>query len=349
MQRAQPACVDGGGQQARWMMVQPKRRTGGRLRLAGVIVAVAALSLLAGCAGGPAEATAIPASIVRPEQPTPNYARTLPQFRLAEATRAPVFVPTRDANAAAERAAQPPAASSNRSLLHALLMNQPPSALGIAPGGATILDAPGGSAVGGVPGAGAVTVTGRSADGGWLAIYTDDATAGWVSAGALILYGDDDLTTVDAAFAPGPVATLIAGAMQPVSTPLADLIALLPTMEAHSAARATAIAVGGRNAYLAAATPAPPAPRTSSAAGVAPDAQGVQIGTVNTTGNLNLRDRPSTTATIVASLPPRSQLIVLGRTAQSDWLRVRAPGGDGWVTAEFIDLLSAVDGLPVVE
>lgn len=340
---ASAAC---GVQQAGWNMVKLERRMRGMLQLGAAVVA---LGLLAGCANAQAEPTAIPASIVRPEQPTPSYAGTLPQFRLAEATRAPVFVPTRDANAAATIAAQQVSGPSRRSLLQALLMNQPPSATGIAPGGATILDAPGGSAVGSVPGAGTVTVTGRSADGRWLAIYTDDGIAGWVSAGALVLYGDDDLTTVDSAFSPGPVSTLIAEAMQPVSTPLADMMALLPTMEANSAARATAIAVGGRSAYLAPGTPEPPAPRTTDEPGAAPDVQDVQIGTVNTTGNLNLRDRPATTATIVASLPPQSQLIVLGRTEQSDWLRVRAPGGDGWVDARFIDLLSAVDGLPVVE
>jgi uncharacterized protein YgiM (DUF1202 family) len=264
-------------------------------------------------------------------------------------TRTPVFVPTRNVNAAEDLDAVQPASSSvRRSLLQAFLMNQPPSAMGIATGGATILDTPGGSAVGSVPGAGTVTVTGRSADGNWLAVYTDDATSGWVPAGALVIYNAGVLTTVDEPFSPGPVATLIADALIPPSTPIADMLAALPTQAARNAARATAIAAGG--SAPATETPSPPA-----AVGGAldtsdvPDASGVLIGTVNTTGNLNLRNNPATTATVVASLPPQSQLIALGRTSDSAWLRVRTPSGDGWVDARYVDLIGAVEGLAVRE
>ncbi len=321
---------------------------GGLWHRATAVIAFGALLLLAGClAGPPIEPTPLPAALVRPDQPTPDYARTLPPYRLTPVTRTPVFVPTLNPNAAAEIKAPQSLGAARRSLLQAFLMNQPPSAMGIATGGATILDEPGGSAVGSVPGAGVVTVTGRSADGSWLAVFTDDATSGWVPAGALVLYNADSLTTVDEAFSPGPVATLIADAMIPMSTPIADMLEALPTAAALNAARATAIAAGDSAALVA--TPAAPAAALAADASDAPDASAVLIGTVNTSGNLNLRDAPSASATLVASLPAQSQLIVLGRTAQSDWLRVRAPGGDGWVDARFVDLLGAVEGLPVVE
>ena len=320
----------------------------GRLRWIVAIIALAALSLLAGCLpSAPVDPTPLPADVVRPDQPTPDYARTLPPFRLTPVTRTPVFVPTRDANAAAAIEAPKSAGSARRSLLQAFLMNQPPSAMGIAPGGATILDAPGGSAVGSVPGAGTVTVTGRSADGGWVAVYADDATAGWVPAGSLVIYGGETLITVNEAFSPGPVATLLADAMIPMSTPIAEMLAALPAAAARNAARATEIAADAR---AAAAAPRE-TPRPPDAAGVSalPAASDVLIGTVNSTGNLNLRNAASTEGAVVASLPAQAQLVVLGRTRQSDWLRVRTPGGDGWVDARFIDLLGAVEDLSVAD
>ncbi len=208
--------------------------------------------------------------------------------------------------------------------------------------------------MGSVPVADTVTVTGRSADGNWLAIYTDDATAGWVPAGSLVLYGDEDLTTVDRAFSPAPVATLLAEAMLPQSTPLAEMIAALPAIEAKTAARATAIAAGGSNAFLAVDTPEPPTQNISDSgavdsSAVAADAQSMQIGAVNSAGNLNLRDLPSADGAIIASLPAESQFVVMGRTSQGDWLQVRTPAGDGWVDARFVELTDALDALPVVE
>ncbi len=320
-----------------------------RMRWNVAMVALGALALLAGClAGPPVDPTPLPADVVRPVQPTPDYARTLPPFRLTPVTRTPVFVPTRDATAAAIEAPQS-SGSARRSLLQAFLMNQPPSAMGIATGGATILDAPGGRAVSSVPGAGTVTVTGRSADSGWVAVYTDDATAGWVPAGALVIYGGEGLTTVSEAFSPGPVATLLADAMIPMSTPIADMLAALPTAAARNAARATVIADGGSVAAAASAPLETPQPSAADGANALPAASDVLIGSVNTTGNLNLRNSASTDSTVVASLPAQAQLIVLGRSPQSDWLRVRTPSGDGWVDARFIELLGAVEGLPVVE
>ena len=65
-------------------------------------------------------------------------------------------------------------------------------------------------------------MTGRSADGQFLAVYNDAAIAGWVPAGQLKLFGGDDLTVVDSAISPGPIATLIADAMQPLATSAID-------------------------------------------------------------------------------------------------------------------------------
>lgn len=285
----------------------------------------AGMLMLAGCGGaGLATPTPIPADVVRPAQPTPVLSTAAPQFRLDRSTPEPIFVSTEEIS----EALTPPPARDNRSLLRAFLMDQPPTAMGIATGGVTLLDAPNGSAIASVPAGKAVTVTGRSADGAWLAAFTEDSTAGWIPAGSVVLFGADDLITVDKAFSPGPVATMLAKAMTPVASPVA--IALTARARTPDTPQA-------------AGTPEPedkPGPAGTGAAA---------IGTVQSTGNLNLRDRPSTDGTVVGSLPPRAQVVALGRTADAVWLQVRTPAGDGWVSAQFVALPTDAALLPVTD
>ncbi len=270
--------------------------------------------LFAACSGpGMATPTPIPADIVRPAQPTPQFSTAQPQFRLEPVTAEPVFVATEEAS----RLLTPPAPSSDRSLLRRFLMNQPPSALGIAPGGTVLYDEPGGSVVAAVPAAGSVTVTGRSADGAWLAAFDRTSIAGWVPAGDLVLFGDDDLTVVTTAFSPAPVATMLAEAMQPQGTPIQAALTAI--------ARTPVPAIG---------TPPPPA-----AAGETALLEGEPVvGSVTSTGNLNLRDQPSTDGAVIASLPSGASVVVLGRSDDGAWLRVRTPRGDGWLSAQYVSL-----------
>ena len=48
------------------------------------------------------------------------------------------------------------------------------------------------------------------------AVFTDVGETGWVDAGAVTLFGGDDLLVVEYPIGPGPIATLIAEAMAPV-------------------------------------------------------------------------------------------------------------------------------------
>jgi hypothetical protein len=57
-----------------------------------------------------------------------------------------------------------------------LAIDQPPSAIGIATGGATIYDTPGGRVLKSVRATGVLNVTGISEDGRWLSVY-DEAAA----------------------------------------------------------------------------------------------------------------------------------------------------------------------------
>lgn len=283
--------------------------------LRAIVTVSLAVLVLSACGGaGLATPTAIPADVVRPDQPTPVLSTAMPRFRLEESPREPVIVTTPEA--------QTPDAFDGASLeekraalLASWLMDQPPSALGIAPGGASIVDNPGGRVIASLPAAGTVTVTGRSADGAWLAVFTEGAVGGWVPAGSLILYGADDLTVVDKPFAPAPVATLLAEAMLPVSTPLAAIIER----------------------------------RAQTPEAIAPDAAGdgqageggplqVSVGRISGGNNVNLRAGPSTGTTVLASLAPGSNLIVFRRSEDGAWYQVRTPEGDGWVAASLVEI-----------
>lgn len=196
-------------------------------RLSGVLVTmVTAAVMLGGCGGDVAQGTPtpIPASVVRPVQPTPVYPARADVFTLATPAATPVFI--------APTLAPPPAAAlsaieSGPAGWRALLaIEQPPSAIGIATGGAAIYDTPGGRVLKSVPATGVLNVTGISEDGRWLSVYDETAIFGWTPVGQLVLYGADDLIVVTEAVDPAVVATLIADVMQPV-TVLDDLMATL--------------------------------------------------------------------------------------------------------------------------
>lgn len=307
------------------------------------VLACAALVVLAGCAGAAApEPTAIPASVARPAQSTPVFSTDAPRFRLSTETPEAIFVAPTPRAEVEELAALPPAGPSQGELLRALLMNQPPSAMGITGGGVTLLDEPGGAAVASLPGASTLTVTGRSADGAWLAAFTNDALAGWVPAGSLVLYGEEDLQVVETAFSPAPVATMLAEAMIPVASPMAEFFAAL-TATPPPPAQATPAASAAAPDMAASDTAAPDAAAPDAAAG----AGIVLLGAVGAEGNVNLRAAADAEGAVIASLPAGAELVALARSAAGDWLRVRTPAGDGWVAAALVTLQGDAATLPV--
>ena len=99
----------------------------------------------------------------------------------------------------------------------------PPTGLGLVLGGTPLLDGPGGIVIENLPGGTPLTLTGKTPDGLWLAVYTNGGVAGWVNRAALARYGEASLVVVEQAFGPGPVATLIADAMIPIEMPPIDL------------------------------------------------------------------------------------------------------------------------------
>ncbi len=286
--------------------------------------------MLTACGGaGLQTPTPIPADIVRPQQPTPVYSTAQPQFRLDHPEGTPQFVGTPPAVATV-----PPSDDLLRAeLLKAMMMNLPPSAMGIATGGATIFTEPGGAVAGTLPAGGSITVTGRSEDGGWLAVYTNDAVAGWVAAGALRLFGADDLETVTTALSPAPVATMLAEAMQPIGLSMADVIAT------RAAAPPTPVATPANVQSIESRASAEPQQNESMVDAL--------VGVIQSSAEANLRAAPAAEAEIVAILQAGAPILVMGRSAASDWLQARTPLGDGWLAAGVVVVDGSVSALPV--
>lgn len=192
--------------------------------------ALLVLAMMLGACGGATQGTptAIPADVVRPVQPTPAYPARADVFTLATPAAPPIFLtPTPEPPDVAALSALETGPAGWQALL---AIEQSPSAMGIATGGATIYEQPDGRALKSVPATSVLNVTGVSADGRWLSVYDDSAVYGWVPAGQLLLYGADDLIVVDKAVDPGMVATLIADVMQPVNV-LDDLMATIAAGE----------------------------------------------------------------------------------------------------------------------
>ncbi len=87
-------------------------------------------------------------------------------------------------------------------------------------------------------------------------------------------------------------------------------------------------------------TPVPPTPTATT----------VPVSGMTTT-QVNVRATPSTAGTQIALLPPFSKVQIIGKDAASGWYMILypdAPGGTGWVTAQYINVLQGEDQIPIV-
>jgi hypothetical protein len=311
---------------------------------AGVGAVLGMLLLVLGGCGGPqrAQPTAIPAGAVRPVQPTPQYPGGAEVFSLLTPGATPQFVPT----AAAEDALSVVDESSRqqRAAIKLFIENQTPSAVGIAPGGTAIYAERGGRTLATVPAGGVLTVTGKSADGAWYSVYNENAIFGWVPAGQLRVYGGDDLVVVETAPDPGPVATLLAQAAEPVRV-LDDLMAAFAVSATLAASQPTAALPTAQPTPLA--IPEPTIEVTLAKPTVVPatlvpepdvsPAPPATRGIVVSESRLNLRNAPDTAAAIVRKLDPETVVSILERSADGTWLRLQLDDGTaGWAAAEYV-------------
>lgn len=166
--------------------------------------------------------------------------------------------------------------------------------------------------------------TARTADGQWLTVEAENAT-GWAQATQVVAFDLADL----------PVTTLAA----PVTT--ASTQPLVATEAATTE---------DNNAPVTAATqPATPAADEASVANTV----NAKIKAIVTTSgaNLNVRSGPATTYTLVIKVANGATVTVVGRDESGTWLQIQfatATADTGWVMTQYLQVDSALDGLPVV-
>jgi uncharacterized protein YraI len=289
--------------------------------------------LLAACGGPPglAQPTPLPPQ-VRPDQPTPVYPTLTP------APPAPTLtpVPEGEGNGVGNRAgaevaspeptATPAEGNSPADLARvadlaaaAALANQPTGLAIVGSGGAALRDGPGGSVQRTLNTGAAVTVTGKSTDGRWLAVFLDNGVPGWLDMGSVTLFGSEDLPVVTRAIGAQVLATMIAEASQPI------VLTPLPTPAAEA---------------VAAVSSAPDSPEQPQ--------DGLAV--VVDVDRLNVRAGPGTDYLVVGRVVREERLRATARNAATDWLLVEfpaAPAGFGWVYAPMVVAAGDPAQLPI--
>ncbi len=300
-----------------------------RLRTACRTLALGCILLLAAaCGRAPGGPTPLPPG-ERVAQPTPDFSAPAQAAPAQSADPAAAAIRNRIAQQQAQPSPTPaddrPAPTPSALQAHPeLAVFDRPTALGIVVGGGALYAAPGGGAAVNMQIGTTLTITGRSADGGWYAAYLADGTAGWAAASQVRVFGDAaGLEVVQDSLGPVAVATLIAQASQP-QQPLAQA-AVTPT-------------------------PADRAPGPSAGTAPQPDAPPSLTGPAVTVlvEGANVRAGPGTDFPVVGLLYRNDKAALLGRSQAGDWLHVRLPDSLGWIFAPLVETSLPIAGLPVV-
>ncbi len=171
--------------------------------------------------------------------------------------------------------------------------------------GADLYDRPQGSAHASLPAGAVLTAIGRSADGGWLLVQSEDA-AGWAEIARLVIFDTAGLPVLPA----GDEALIDEGLV--VEAAPEDAPAVSPDAAGEDAR--------------------------------APEAAPIQAAIITATvitedARLNVRAGPGSGYAIVTKADPGEQFIALARSAGDTWIMVALPAtadGFGWVSAEFV-------------
>ncbi len=305
------------------------------------------LILLAGCGRArPGTPTPLPPGTPVP-QPTPNFqgaAQAAPSPTLdVDAVKAQLATRVAQAKTGAAATLTPTptpsptrrvVAAPVRSAASAALLNRP-TALGIVGGFAALVDAPGGRTLQTLGPGSTVTLTGKSADGGWYAAYLDDGQAGWIAAGQVQVFGDDEtLEVVGESFSPAIVVTMLAEASRPqpaipVGTPIPTRQPVAPRGGDAPTGGEASSGTGGQTAQ---------GPTASGPTAI------VQVDA------LNVRAGPGTEYPRVGAVFLNDTVRLLARNEAGDWLQIEfpaAPEGFGWVYAPLVAPAEPVESLPV--
>jgi len=159
--------------------------------------------------------------------------------------------------------------------------------------------------------------TARTADGQWLTVEADNAT-GWAQATQVVAFDLADL----------PVTTLSAPVTTANTQPVAVPEVAITASEDNNA------------------------PVTADEASVANTVNAAITAIVTTSGaNLNVRSGPATTYTLVTKVANGATVTVVGRDESGSWLQIQfatTTADTGWVTTQYLQVDSTLDGLPVV-
>ena len=283
--------------------------------------------LLAACGRRPTEPTPLPPG-TPVTQPTPDFSAPA---QVGSANQTAEQNTSRTAQSLATRLAQQraqptptPAVSqqfprSSPSPDPSLAVFNRPNALGILAGGGILYTAPNGAARANLQAGATLTITGRSADRAWYAVYLADGTAGWVPAAQVRIFGDvDDLETVNESLGPAVVATLIAQASQPQAPITLAVTPAVPPAVTPAVSPAVTPAV-------------PPAVITVIVEGA------------------NLRAGPGTDYPVVGGLYQNAQAALLGRNQSGDWLQIELPTGPAWIFAPLVQTTTPIPDLPTID
>ena len=299
-----------------------KRETRRALLLICVMLTVAACGRRPG-----GEPTPLPPG-TRVVQPTPDFGAPSPgsSERAAETVRTRLAQQQEQAAPAPTTAdARPTATQSAQDARSGLSVFSLPTALGIVVGGGPLYSTPGAGAILIMQVGATLTITGRSADGGWYAAYLADGTAGWARASQVRIFGNAaGLEIVQESLGPAVVATLIAEASNPVEPIGTVVVRLTETRTADSAS--------------AEAAPQPDEAPTFTGPAITVLAEGA-----------NVRAGPSTDFPIVGGLYEGERAALLARNAGGDWVQIQLPETVGWIYAPLVETSVPVADLAVVE
>ena len=284
------------------------------------------LFLLTACGRRPGQPTPLPAG-TRVAQNTPDFSASPPAAAATDtADQVAQSLRTRLAQQRTQTAPTAPLPSPSPPpplpFPHpSLAVFSRPTALGILSGGGQLYSAPGAGVVANLQLGATLTITGRSADGGWFAAYLADGIAGWVPAAQVRVFGDaNELEIVQESLGPAVVATLIAEASKP-QEPITTLV-VRPT-------------------------PALPPPLPLPLPSPSPEITGPAV-TVLVEG-ANLRAGPGTDFPVVGGLYQNERAALLGRNQTGDWLQVQLPASLGWIFASLVQTTVPIAELPLID
>ena len=297
------------------------------------LILVCIVLMVAACGRRPGEPTPLPLG-TRVAQPTPDFsapsqgnsAATETADRVAETVRTRLAQQQEQTDTVPTTAdARPDPPQSAQDARSGLSVFSLPTALGIVVGGGPLYSTPGAGAILIMQVGSTLTITGRSADGGWYAAYLADGTAGWAPVSQVRIFGDAaGLEIVQESLGPAVVATLIAEASKPVEPIGTVVVRLTQTRTADSPS--------------AAATPQPD---------TAPAITGPSV-TVVVEG-ANVRAGPSTDFPVVGGLYENEQAALLGRNQSGDWVQVQLPDSVGWIFAPLVQTTVPIAELSVID